>query len=179
MESLKRIADRIDAINNWVGGVVNWVVVLLVAVVFGDVLMRYLFNWSWVFVQELEWHIFAFIFLLGAGYTLITDNHVRVDIFYQRFNAKQKAWLNLVCCLLCLFPGCILVISTSLSFVMTSYAQMEGSPDPGGIPLRFILKACIPAGYVLFLLQGVSLFIRSLLTIRGFAADSEEKKGAY
>lgn len=179
MESLKRLADRIDALNNMVGSVVNWVVVLLVVVVFGDVLMRYLFNWSWVFVQELEWHVFGFIFLLGAGYTLITDNHVRVDIFYQRFNSRQKAWLNLICCLLCLFPGCILVISTSIPFVLTSYAQMEGSPDPGGIPLRFILKSFIPLGFVLFFLQGVSLFIRSLLTIRGFDQGAEEKKGAY
>jgi len=175
METLKRIADRIDALNEWVGRGVSWVTTGLVVVVFGDVVMRYVFNISFVFTQELEWHLFAFIFLIGAGYTLLHDGHVRVDIVYQRLSTKARAWVNLIGCLVFLFPGCVLIIGTSIDFVWESMKILEGSPDPGGIPLRFLLKSCIPIGFVLFGLQGVSLFIRSLLIIKGQADEEGEE----
>lgn len=178
MEVLKSIAKFIDAINERVGRGVSWVTVLLVAVVFTDVVMRKVINTSFVFTQELEWHLFAFIFLMGAGYTLLYDGHVRVDIIYQRLSTKGQAWVNFVCCFVFLFPGCFLVIYTSLDFVANSFAVLEGSPDPGGIPLRFILKACIPAGFFLFALQGVSLMLKSLFVITGHEEAEEEKAAA-
>lgn len=149
------------------GRAVAWATGLVVVVVFADVVMRYAFNTSFVFTQELEWHLFAFIFLMGAGYTLLRDGHVRVDIFYQRMSARSQAWINLLGVLFFLIPGCVMIIATSLSFVANSWTVMEGSPDPGGIPYRFALKACIPAGFALVLLQGISLGIKSLLTIVG------------
>jgi len=152
---------------------VAWSTALVVLVVFVDVVMRYAFNTSFVFTQELEWHLFAFIFLMGAGYTLLYDGHVRVDIFYQRLSPKAQAWINLIGVLLFLIPGCVMVIATSWSFVANSWAVMEGSPDPGGIPYRFLLKACIPAGFILLLLQGVSLWIKSLFTILGEEVEPE------
>ncbi|MDT8284454.1 MAG: TRAP transporter small permease subunit, partial [Thermovirgaceae bacterium] len=81
----RKLCRFIDSINEWVGRVVAWATALVVVVVFVDVVMRYLFNTSYVFTQEMEWHLFAFIFLMGAGATLLKDGHVRVDIFYQRF----------------------------------------------------------------------------------------------
>jgi TRAP-type mannitol/chloroaromatic compound transport system permease small subunit len=176
MDTLLRIADIIDAINNHVGKVVSWVVLALVLVVFGDVVFRYVFNVSFVFTQELEWHLFAFVFLIGAGYTLITDNHVRVDIIYQRLSPKGRAWVNLLGCIFFLFPGCLLVIFTSIPFAYDSFQMLEGSPDPGGIPYRFVLKSCIPVGFILFGLQGLALFLRSLLTVLGHETPSESKE---
>ena len=173
MEVLKSIANFIDAINEYVGRGVSWVTTLLVVVVFTDVMMRYLFNTSFVFTQELEWHIFAFIFLMGAGYTLLYDGHVRVDIIYQRLSTKGQAWVNFICCFVFLFPGCLLVIYTSYGFAAEAFRLMEGSPDPGGIPFRFILKSCIPIGFSLFILQGVSLMLNSLLVITGHAEDED------
>lgn len=167
MQHLIRLCRWIDTLNFWVGRVVSWVTALVVVVVFTDVLMRYAFNTSYVFTQELEWHLFAFIFLMGAGYTLQKDGHVRVDIFYQRMDKRQQAWINLLGVIFFLLPGCYLVISTSFGFVQNSFAVLEGSPDPGGIPYRYILKACIPAGFILIALQGISLGIKSLLTILG------------
>jgi TRAP-type mannitol/chloroaromatic compound transport system permease small subunit len=152
---------------------VAWSTALVMLVVFVDVVMRYAFNTSFVFTQELEWHLFAFIFLMGAGYTLLYDGHVRVDIFYQRLSPKAQAWIDFVGVLLFLIPGCVMVIATSWSFVANSWAVMEGSPDPGGIPYRFLLKACIPAGFTLLLLQGVSLWIKSLFTILGEEVEPE------
>jgi TRAP-type mannitol/chloroaromatic compound transport system permease small subunit len=159
---LQIIAAGIDTCNERVGRFVSWIVVLLVAIVFIDVVMRYAANTSFVFTQELEWHLFGFIFLMGAGYTLLYDQHVRVDIIYQRLSDKGRAWVNLLGCIFFLIPGSLLIIYTSWDFALESFASMEGSPNPGGIPFRFIIKACIPLGYVLFLLQGVSMFIKNL-----------------
>ncbi len=164
---LKKLSRWIDTLNEWVGRGVAWVTFLVVLVVFVDVVMRYVFNTSFVFTQELEWHLFAFIFLIGAGYTLLKDGHVRVDIVYQRLGPKGQAWINLIGVLLFLMPGCYMIIATSLQFVYNSWTVMEGSPDPGGIPYRFILKACIPVGFILVMLQGISLGIRSFFTIKG------------
>ena len=176
MNALRIIALCIDKVNEYVGRGVSWVSALLVAVVFTDVVMRYVFNISFVFTQELEWHLFAFIFLIGAGYTLLHDGHVRVDIIYQKLGSKAQAWINLIGCLLFLFPGCYLIIVTSMGFVINSYTILEGSPDPGGIPLRFILKSMIPLGFALVWLQGFSLLIKSFLTIAG--ADQSDREAA-
>jgi TRAP-type mannitol/chloroaromatic compound transport system permease small subunit len=176
MELLKKFCFAVDTLNTWVGRFVAWCTALVVAVVFINVVLRYVFKISFVFSQELEWHIFAFIFLIGAGCTLLRDGHVRVDIFYQKFSPKTQAWINLCGVLLFLIPGCYLIISTSMNFVHASYAVMEGSPDPGGIPYRWVLKACIPVGFILVLLQGLSLGIKSVFTIIGqpFTTGMEE-----
>jgi TRAP-type mannitol/chloroaromatic compound transport system permease small subunit len=175
MKFLFNIAKGIDTLNEWVGRGVAWVTLGLVLVIFVDVVMRYAFRTSFVFTQELEWHLFAFIFLIGAGYTLLHDGHVRVDILYQRFGTKGRAWINLIGVLLFLFPGCLMIIITSFKFVYNSWAIMEGSPDPGGIPFRFIVKGTIPVGFCLLLLQGTSLGIHSLLQILGIEKKEEVK----
>jgi len=169
---LRRLCQRIDALNDWVGKVAAWATAIVVVVVFVDVVMRYAFNTSFVFTQEMEWHLFAFIFLMGAGATLLKDGHVRVDIFYQRFSQRHRAWINIIGVLFFLIPGCFMIILTSLKFVSSSFAVMEGSPDPGGIPYRFILKSCIPAGFILVLLQGIALGIRSIYHINGKDLDT-------
>jgi TRAP-type mannitol/chloroaromatic compound transport system permease small subunit len=167
MSFIRAVADLIDGINEWVGRGVSWVTLLLVLVVFVDVVMRYLFATSFVFTQELEWHLFSFVFLMGAGYTLLKDGHVRVDILYQRLGPKGKAAVNLVGVVFFLIPGCYMVIATSWDFVGSSLEVMEGSPDPGGVPYRFIVKSLIPLGFSLLLIQGVSLGLRSLLVLMG------------
>jgi TRAP-type mannitol/chloroaromatic compound transport system permease small subunit len=171
---LQRISGWIDALNERVGRFTAWVTLVLVVVVFSDVVMRYLFNKSFVFTQELEWQLFAFVFLIGAGSTLLGDGHVRVDILYQRWGPKAKAWLNLLGVVTALIPGCLLIIITSWHFVVRAWAVAEGSPDPGGIPYRFVVKGLIPLGFSLLLLQGLSLGIHSLLQI----LDIEKPKGS-
>jgi TRAP-type mannitol/chloroaromatic compound transport system permease small subunit len=175
MNVLKKLCSWIDTVNEWVGRGVAWVTLVLVLVVFIDVVLRYVFNISFVFAQELEWHLFAFIFLIGAGYTLLHDGHVRVDIFYQRLGYRGRAWINLIGVIFFLLPGCILVILTSLNFVHNSWSVMEGSPDPGGIPFRFIVKGTIPVGFFLLCLQGISLGLHSLFQILGIEHVAEEK----
>jgi len=175
MNVLKWLSRWIDTLNERIGRGVAWVTLGLVLVVFIDVVMRYLFNTSFVFTQELEWHLFGFIFLIGAGYTLLHDGHVRVDIIYQRLSHKGRAWINLFGVLLFLIPGCLMVISTSWKFTVTSYAMLEGSPDPGGIPFRFLLKGCMPVGFTLLLMQGISLGLHSFMQIIGTETVTEDQ----
>lgn len=155
----------IDKIVKQVGSLVSWLTLLLVLVIVIDVALRYLFNTTSAASFELEWHLFAAIFLLGAAYTLQRDKHVRVDVFYHRFSDKTKAWINCVGTLLLLLPFCAVAFWESLSFVENSFAVKETSPDPGGLPARYIIKATIPAGFLLLGLQGINLLLSSISKI--------------
>jgi TRAP-type mannitol/chloroaromatic compound transport system permease small subunit len=167
MNFLLKISNLIDTLNKYVGKIVSWATLLMVLVVFIDVVMRYAFKKSFVFTQELEWHIFAFVFLIGAGFTLLNDGHVRVDVIYQGLTPKGKAWVNFIGVLLFLLPGCFMIITTSFNFVYNSWSVLECSPDPGGIPYRFIVKSFIPIGFILIMLQGISIGIKSFAIILG------------
>jgi TRAP-type mannitol/chloroaromatic compound transport system permease small subunit len=171
---IKSIVYSIDTLNTFIGKSVSWVTLLLVMTVFTDVVMRYLFKTSYVFVQEMEWHLFAFIFLMGAGYTLLKDGHVRVDIVYQRLSPKARAWINIIGTILFLFPGCYMIIQTGIPFVKNSYCILEGSPDPGGIPCRFIIKSAIPIGFTLIGLQGISMFLKNLMILLNIPMEKEQ-----
>ena len=112
--------------------------------------------------------------MIGSGFTLLHDGHVRVDIFYQRLDFRKQAWVNLLGVIFFLIPGCVLIIVTSLPWIWESIKVWEGSPDPGGIPLRFILKSCVPVGFVLLLLQGFSMGLKSFMIIKGLIVPAEE-----
>jgi TRAP-type mannitol/chloroaromatic compound transport system permease small subunit len=167
LQILEPVAKLIDKINETVGRLSGWLVVVLVLLICYDVAMRYLFQAGSVALQELEWHLFALIFLLGAAYTLKYDEHVRVDIFYQAhwMTTKRKALVDLFGCLFMLLPFCWLMIYSSIPFVTAAYGWGEASPDPGGLPYRWLLKAMIPIGFALLALQGVAMSIRCLQTI--------------
>ena len=156
----------IDKINEKVGVLTSWLTALLVLVVSYDVCVRYLFGESSVGLQELEWHIFALIFLLGAAYTLNIDEHVRVDVFYTRFSPKQKAWLNLLGSIFLLIPFCIIVIISSQDFISISFRLGETSPDAGGLPARYILKSFIPVSFFFLLLEGIAFTLKSFKQIK-------------
>lgn len=163
MKFFIKLTNYIDAANEKIGYGASWLTTVLVLVVCYDVFTRYVLKKSSIGVQELEWHLFAVIFLIGAAYTLKHDRHVRVDVLYIKFSPKTQAWINFLGSLAFLIPFSILVIVSSKNFVINSFAIGETSPDPGGLPARYILKACIPLGFVLLLLQGISLAVNSLL----------------
>ncbi len=167
LRPIQWIVQFVDRVNEGLGVGVSWLSTLLVLVVCYDVFTRYLLESSSVAVQELEWHLFAFIFLLGAAYTLKHDRHVRVDVFYTRFSRRRKAWVNLVGSLLFLLPLCGVAIWASITFAIRAYAIGETSPDPGGLPARFVLKSAIPIGFFFLLLQGIALALRSWIQVMG------------
>lgn len=155
----------IDNLNKVIGKAVSWLTILLVMVIVVDVILRYTFSITSAASFELEWHLFATIFLLGAAYTLKEDKHVRVDVFYHRFSEKTQAWVNLIGTAVLLLPFCGVAFWESLSFVQHSFMLNETSPQPGGLPARWIIKSTIPAGFLLLGLQGISLFAKSVSTI--------------
>ncbi len=177
INGVKGLIFTIDHVSELMGKAVSWCSLLLVILVTLNVILRYAFNISFVFAEEMQWHLYALIFLLGAGYTLRYNGHVRVDVFYQRLGKRARAFINVMGCLLFLFPGCFLVIKTSIPFVESSWAMQEGSADPGGLPCRYLLKAVIPLAFALLSIQGLSMFLKSLFTLFGRPIPDRKKGG--
>ena len=161
------MTEFFDDFTEVTGNVISWLVLLLVVLVSYDVTMRYLFQSGSIALQELEWHIFSLIFLLGSAYTFKHDGHVRLDLVYQSkfMNDYKRAWVNFLGSLLFLIPFCILVIVSSWQFIHLAFIHGEVSPDPGGLPYRWIIKSAIPVSFILLLIQGFSYMIKNLFYI--------------
>jgi len=169
---LRPWASALERFNTAVGHAMAWAVLLMTAIIVYDVCMRFLFQMGSVMLQELEWHLFGIIFLLAAAYTYHEEGHVRVEIFYQKLSKIQQAKINLFGNLFFLIPVCLLVMWTSVPFVSNAFAYAETSPDPGGLPFRWLIKFAIPAGFFLLLLQAFADSFKQLLVIGGEHSDS-------
>ena len=161
---LLKLAGQIDSFTEIMGKLVSWLVIILVLLVGYDVAMRYLFQSGSIALQELQWHLFSVIFLVGAAYTLKADEHVRLDVIYRShfLSDKHRAWIDAFGVLFFLIPFCVLIIYTAWPFVSQAYLYNEGSPDPGGLPARWLIKAMIPVGFALLVLQGTAEFLKKL-----------------
>ena len=167
LKLIKKCTASLEFISECSGRVIAWLVLIMVVLVSYDVAMRYLFRSGSITLQELEWHIFSMIFLLGSAYTFKHDDHVRLDLFYQGkyMNDLKRAWVNITGGVFFLIPFCLLIIVSSWPFVSQSFIHMEGSPDPGGLPWRWLLKATIPLGFMLLMLQGVADIFKNIVRI--------------
>ena len=165
---LRRLARRIDAWQDAFGRALSWLMLAMVLVVFSDVVLRYAFNLTSVFTQELEWYLFAITYLLGAGYVMLHDEHVRVDIVYSRLPPRRKARLDFILLFVFFFPSCLLIVYTTWPFFRNAYMVLEGSPDPGGIPARWALKSVIIIAFVILMIQGVSQAVKNFYVWRGW-----------
>jgi TRAP-type mannitol/chloroaromatic compound transport system permease small subunit len=162
LSRLAPLLRAVDAINDAAGRLAGVLAAALVALVFGLVLARYAFNAGSVAAQEAVLWLHAALFLLGLGYTLRHDGHVRVDVFSQRWSAKARARVTLVATLALLLPFCVFMLAMSWDYVAASWSAREGSRDPGGLPGWYLLKALLPVSAALLFLQGVALALRSL-----------------
>ena len=162
---LLKIISIIDAFTECTGKFISIFVIILVLLVGYDVSMRYLFNSGSIAIQELEWHLFSIILLLGSAYTLKHDEHVRLDIFYSSklINDKVRIWFDVLGTLLILLPFCLLIIISAWPFATQAYIHNEISPDPGGLPARWLIKAAIPLGFFFLLIQGIAEALKKLL----------------
>lgn len=163
----ERTVRFIDGLNEAVGRAVSWGSVLLVLVTVTDVTMRYGFSRGSIAMQELEWHLFSLIFLLGAGYTLRHNAHVRVDIFYNKLSERWRAWVDLLGGLVLLVPFVIVTLYTSYDFVSRAWQVREHSVNPGGLPTWYLLKTAIPVGFGLLGIQAVAEVLRAVLVLSG------------
>ncbi len=168
-EKIKLLIKIIDSLSELIGKITGWLILILVLLISYDVTMRYLFQSGSVALQELEWHLFSLIFLLGAAYTLKNDDHVRVDLIYRshRLNDRHRTWINILGGLFLLIPFCLLVIINTWPFVINAFSLNETSPDPGGLPYRWLLKSTIIIGFGFLLLQGIAEILRNILKLSG------------
>lgn len=159
------VARAIDAAIDLIGRVAAWACLALVLVMAGNVLARYGFSAGTVWAQELEWHLMSPIALIGMSYALRHGEHVRVDVLYTRYGKRAQAVIDLLAASLAIIVA-LLIIQVSLHYVGLSFAQNEGSANPGGIPFRWALKALIPIGFALFALQSLAMLLHALARLR-------------
>ena len=177
MTRLIRFADAIDRFNERLGKGLAWLTLAMVLLGALNAIFRYLDRFTgwglssntWL---ELQWYLFAVLFLLGAAYTLKHDAHVRVDVVFSRLSARSRALINLGGVVLFLIPFCVMMLWASWPAIMNSWQVMEVSPDPGGLP-RYPIKTMVPLAFILLILQGLSMAVRQLPVLMGDSSGNE------
>lgn len=152
---MRETLETIDRLTQRLGQTLGYACLIMAALTLLIVVLRDGFNWGSIALQEAVIYLHGCLFMLGAAYALRQDAHVRVDIFYRRFSARSKAWVDALGTVMFLIPLCVLIFFTSLGYVRESWAGLESSPEPGGIPAVYLLKTLIPAFALLLLLQGL------------------------
>ena len=170
MNRLNRLSTLIDAVSDRVGSLVGWLTLAMVVLGAFNAVARYLgksieLNLSSNAYIEAQWYLFSAIFLLGAAHTLQRDQHVRVDVLYGRLSERRKAWVDIVGTVSFLIPFCLFGLIITVPAVRNSWAVLEVSPDPGGLP-RYPIKTLMLVCFGLLLLQAISELIKRVRTIR-------------
>lgn len=165
---LLKLERSFDKLANIIGAITAVAMVLMILNVFYDVIMRYFFRTGSIAMQEMEWHLFSVIILLGIAYTLKEDGHVRVDLVYDRLSSKKKAMINMIGSILFILPIAILVGISSIDNAVEAFRSMEQSGDPGGLPYRWIVKSLIPLSFFLLIITTIGFFIKNLNIYKGY-----------
>ena len=170
MRVLLGLSRSIDGLNGRVGRTVYWLVLAAVLVSSGNALVRYLFDYSSNGWLELQWYLYSGFFLVGAGYTLLRNEHVRIDIVISRFNPRVRAWIDLLGGIFFLLPMAVIIMVLSWPVFTESFALNEYSPNAGGL-LRWPVKLMIPVGFFLLAAQGISEIIKRAAFLTGLIPD--------
>jgi TRAP-type mannitol/chloroaromatic compound transport system permease small subunit len=170
---LLRLEQVINSFSELMGKISAVLFVLMLFNVFIDVVMRYVFNDVSIGMQEMEWHLYAAVFLLGVPYTLKAGGHVRVDLIYEGLSTKTKAMIDMLGCLFLLLPFCGLVAWYGVDFARESFELGETSGDPGGLPYRWLIKSVIPFAFFAMVISGIGLFLKSLNIYLGLSQGDD------
>ena len=154
--------NRVERFIAGTGKLCSWLNLAVVLLIFVIVVLRYVFNLGWIWLQEGVTYMHAAIFMLGAAWTLSLDGHVRVDIFYRDMDARKKALVNVIGTFIFLLPFCLFCLWVSFDYVLASWQLLEGSREAGGMPGVYLLKTLIPLMALLLGLQGLLLLSRQL-----------------
>ena len=162
------LTSALDRFSGFVGRAAAWLTLFMVVVTFVIVVLRYVFDIGFIWLQESVIWMHAAVFMLGAAYTLREEEHVRVDVFYRDMSERRRAWVDLIGVLIFLLPLCVFLAWNSVDFVLQSWKIGESSREPGGLPFPFLpmLKSVILLMPITVSLQGLSLFLRSLARVR-------------
>jgi TRAP-type mannitol/chloroaromatic compound transport system permease small subunit len=162
-----------DKFAKYIGVVISFLLIVMMINVAFDTLNRYIMNTNSVALQEMEWHLFSIIILLGLSYSLSEEGHVRVDILYSRFSEKKKAIVNMAGVILFILPLSLLIAYGSINFVEKSFIFMEQSGDPGGLHFRFLIKGMIPMSFIILIIMSIGYFARNYNLLKRLNSSSE------
>lgn len=169
---MNKLIARIDLFSALVGKATACLTLLMVVVTCGVVAARYLFNVGSIGLQESVMYMHGAVFMLGIAYTLKDNAHVRVDVLYERFQPRTRAWIDLGGTAFFLLPVAAFIFFGSIDYVALSWKLREASGEPGGLPGLYLVKTLIPAMAVTLALQGVSEAAKSILTLMGRPLDA-------
>lgn len=178
LRRLRRLVYGIDTVNRAIGQFTAWLALIMVLVQFFVVIIRYVFSFGSIQMQESIQYMHGLLFMLGAGYALLHDGHVRVDIFYESMRPKRKALVNLAGVCLFLLPLSVYGWSVALPYVVDSWRVLETSAEPSGLPFVYLFKSVILVFLVLVPIQGIAMAIRSTLILLGQPTRQTIKDGA-
>ena len=177
MQGLATFVRFVDGLNEKIGRYISWLTLAMVLVTFVVVILRYVYSIGWVWLQESYVWMHGIVFMVGAGYTLLHNGHVRVDIFYRPAGVRYKALIDLLGAFFLLLPIIVIVFISTDGYVIQSWSRLEESREAGGLPGLFILKSFILVFAVLIGLQGLSIAARSVLILRGNKEFLVEEEG--
>ena len=155
-----------NKLDKYLGNITAILMLLMMINVFTDVVLRYFFHTGSIASQEMEWHLFATMFLLGISYALSSEDHVRVDFIYDNLTKRKKAIINIFGTIFMLIPFAFLIAYTSYDFVNDAYIMNEISEDPGGLTHRWIIKAMIPFSFVILILSAIVYIKQNILKLK-------------
>lgn len=176
MQGLLTLSRAIDWMNAQIGKVVIWLILASTAISALNALVRYIFNTSSNAFLEVQWYLFAWSFLVAAGFTLLQREHVRIDVINSRLSKKTQIWIDIVGYTLFLTPVCLLVLYFTIPMTMQQYASGEVSGNPGGL-IRWPVWLALPVGFTLLMLQGWSELIKRIAFLTGDGPDPTIKPG--
>jgi len=165
-QASQNIIATLESISRVTGHFISWFTIVMVVITFTVVTLRYGFNIGSIALQESIGYFHAFIFMIGAAYTLKNDEHVRIDIFYRNMPARKQAWVDLLGSVFLLIPMCLFIFIESFEYVMNSWAIQESSPEAGGLPLLYLLKTAILIMPVLVINQAIAIIIQKIQFLR-------------
>lgn len=174
MKPLLALSRAIDALNGMVGRVVLWLILLMALVSTTNALFRYAFNLSSNAWLELQWYMFAAVFLLCAGYTLLNDEHIRIDVVSSHLSRRTQIWIDIFGTVFFLLPMSTFILWLSWPMFANAWMSQEMSSNAGGL-MRWPARLLIPAGFFLLTLQGVSELIKRVAVLRGLIPDPVKK----
>lgn len=170
MRALLAISRAIDAVNTYLGRAVSWLIVLAITVSTVNAIIRKLLNQSSNAWLELQWYLFAAVFLLCASWTLISNEHIRIDIINNTFSKRVRNWIDMIGHVFALVPFCMVMIWTSIPFFLASYRLGERSFSAGGLP-QWPAKMLIPVAFTILLVQAFSEIIKRAAIMKGVIPD--------
>jgi len=162
-----RLSRVIDPLISWIGQWASGLWVVLMAIIVGNVVSRYVFGKGYIEIEEIQWHIYSFGFLIGLSYAYQADSHIRVDVIHERLPTRVQAWIEFYGTLLFIVPFILIILTFSFPFVAASYELNEISQSPGGLPYRWLVKAALPISFILLSLAVLSRLSRVCVTLFG------------